>query len=170
MLPFGGQGANQAIEDAGALGCILGSVQDCESMALRLQIFESVRIKRASTIQVLSKVRAGREKEVEKELVEFLEPGSHPPGSLMARNVHAYRPAVRPLAGVYLDSLGPEPSSMMPTSHAFGTHSRSGSFRKYWSNTLIPSHTGEHTGRGPRADMLRSSSLISRIVACLTRA
>nr|POF15432.1 hypothetical protein CFP56_71928 [Quercus suber] len=90
MLPFGGQGANQAIEDAGALGRVLDNVQDSRKIATRLQMFESIRIKRASIIQILSKVRAGREKEVEKEVQEFLEPGVRAPESLTDRNVHAY--------------------------------------------------------------------------------
>lgn len=71
MLPFGGQGSNQAIEDGGALGYLLSSVEDTATIGQRLKIFESVRKDRASRVQTLSKVRAGKEKEVEQELRNY---------------------------------------------------------------------------------------------------
>lgn len=77
MLPFGGQGANQAIEDAGALGCFLKGIDDASRIPQRLALFEKVRRKRASRTQIMSKVRVGRELEVRHELEEFADP----PGS-----------------------------------------------------------------------------------------
>lgn len=77
MLPFGGQGANQAIEDAGALGHLLKGIDDMANVLQRVAVFEKVRRKRASRTQILSKVRVGREKEVRQELEAFAEP----PGS-----------------------------------------------------------------------------------------
>lgn len=68
MLPFGGQGSNQAIEDGGALGFLLKDVHDAGEVTQRLQLFEKVRKDRASRVQILSKVRLGKEKAVEKEL------------------------------------------------------------------------------------------------------
>ena len=75
MLPFGGQGANQAMEDGGALGYLLRGVEDATAIPARLAIFDRVRRNRASRIQTLSKVRAGREKEVEQELKKYIENG-----------------------------------------------------------------------------------------------
>ncbi|THC94866.1 hypothetical protein EYZ11_005667 [Aspergillus tanneri] len=71
MLPFGGQGANQAIEDAGALGALLTGVHSPAQLPRRLQLFEKVRRLRASRIQVLSKTRLGKEKAVEEELRQY---------------------------------------------------------------------------------------------------
>ena len=68
MLPFGGQGSNQAIEDGGALGCLLKDVDDLSVIPQRLELFEKVRKDRASRIQILSKVRVGKEKDIEQEL------------------------------------------------------------------------------------------------------
>ena len=77
MLPFGGQGSNSAIEDAGSLGYLFSGVDDAESVTERLRLFEHARKARASRIQVLSSVRAGKEKEVEEELRRYADP----PGS-----------------------------------------------------------------------------------------
>ncbi|KAL9120672.1 MAG: hypothetical protein Q9187_002771 [Circinaria calcarea] len=68
MLPFGGQGANQSIEDGGALGYLLKDVNDANELFQRLAIFETVRRNRASRVQTLSKMRMGKEKEIEAEL------------------------------------------------------------------------------------------------------
>ncbi len=80
MLPFGGQGSNQAIEDGGALGFLLGGVDSVADIPSRLLLFDRVRRKRASRVQVLSKVRIGKEKEVQQELQLHAE--SHEPGKL----------------------------------------------------------------------------------------
>lgn len=71
MLPFGGQGANQAIEDAGALGAILSDMSSVEDLPKRLALFDKVRRLRASRVQVLSTVRLGKEKDVEDEVKKY---------------------------------------------------------------------------------------------------
>ena len=77
MLPFGGQGSNQAIEDAGALGFLLKGIEQWPDITQRLEMFEIVRRKRASRVQVLSKVRVGKEQDVQHELLAYADP----PGS-----------------------------------------------------------------------------------------
>ena len=74
MLPFGGQGSNLAVEDAGSLGYLLRGVNDATSLKDRLHLFEQARKARASRVQILSSVRAGREKEVEEELRRYADP------------------------------------------------------------------------------------------------
>lgn len=71
MLPFGGQGANQALEDAGALGLLLEGLLDAKDLPNRLALFEKVRRLRASRVQILSKVRLGKERAVEQELKQY---------------------------------------------------------------------------------------------------
>lgn len=75
MLPFGGQGANQAIEDAGAISILFRDLHSAEDLPARLALFEKVRTKRASRVQVLSTVRVGKEKEVEGEVLKYMEDG-----------------------------------------------------------------------------------------------
>jgi salicylate hydroxylase len=66
MLPFGAQGANQAIEDAGALAVVLsGDDTSPQNLMHRLAVFEKVRRLRASRVQIMSGVRLGKEKLVE---------------------------------------------------------------------------------------------------------
>lgn len=77
MLPFGGQGSNQAIEDGGALGYLLRGVDNHTDISDRLALFEQVRRNRASRVQILSKARVGLEKSVQEELQEYADP----PGS-----------------------------------------------------------------------------------------
>lgn len=79
MLPFGGQGSNQAIEDAGALGFLFNGIDSADKIPKKLQLFELARKDRASRVQTLSKVRAGKEKEVEEQLRLYADP----PGSGM---------------------------------------------------------------------------------------
>lgn len=79
MLPFGGQGANQAIEDAGALGALFSNGETAEHVLSRLSLFEQVRRLRASRVQTTSRVRLGKEKEVEAQLRQYADP----PGSGM---------------------------------------------------------------------------------------
>lgn len=71
MLPFGGQAANQAIEDGGALGVLLSDVNDNTEIPQRIRVFESVKKDRTSIIQILSSVRIGRENEVKEKLRSF---------------------------------------------------------------------------------------------------
>ena len=77
MLPFGGQGSNQAIEDAGALGYLLNNIEAGEPLTKRVALFDTVRRKRASRVQILSKVRVGKEMDVREELMRYADP----PGS-----------------------------------------------------------------------------------------
>ena len=74
MLPFGGQGANQALEDAGALGYLLNDVNEERKVGKRIKMFETVRRKRASRVQILSKVRVGKEQDVREELLLYADP------------------------------------------------------------------------------------------------
>ena len=90
MLPFGGQGANQAIEDAGALGSVLDDLQDISVLSERLAMFQQIRLNRASMIQTLSSVRVGRELEVKGKLAKFALPGEMIPGSFQERSIHAF--------------------------------------------------------------------------------
>ena len=75
MLPFGGQGSNQAMEDGGALGFLLQGVEEMADIPKRLSLFDKVRRKRASRVQILSKVRIGKEEEVQQELKLHAETG-----------------------------------------------------------------------------------------------
>ena len=75
MLPFGGQGSNQAIEDGGALGAVLANMSDVAELPLRLGLFVTVRHSRASRVQILSSVRANNEHLVEEQLKPYMEPG-----------------------------------------------------------------------------------------------
>lgn len=77
MLPFGGQGANQAIEDAGAISILFQNLHDAKDLPGRLELFEKIRTKRASRVQVLSTVSVGKEKEVEGEVMKYMEDGLH---------------------------------------------------------------------------------------------
>lgn len=82
MLPFSGQGGNAAMEDGGALGYLFRGIQDPAAVEKQLQLFELVRKQRASRVQILSTVRANREKEVEEELKKYADP----PGSGRLQN------------------------------------------------------------------------------------
>lgn len=74
MLPFGAQGANQAIEDAGALGALFPSNVSVTDIPRRLVLFEKVRRLRASRVQTLSMVRLGKEMEVKDQVQQFADP------------------------------------------------------------------------------------------------
>lgn len=73
MLPLGGQGSNQAMEDGCALGCLLKGVENATTVPSRLVLLDRARRNRASRVQILSKVLAGKEKEVEHELKQYLD-------------------------------------------------------------------------------------------------
>ena len=77
MLPFGGQGSNQAIEDTGALRCLFGNVEPGESLTKSLDLFDRVRRISVTRTQTMSKVRVGKEREVREELLQYADP----PGS-----------------------------------------------------------------------------------------
>ncbi len=89
MLPFGGQGSNQAIEDAGALGYLFNNLETEASVTKRMTLFETVRRKRASRVQILSKVRVGKELDVQEELLQYADPpGSGEPSLLLCMKVN----------------------------------------------------------------------------------
>lgn len=90
MLPFSGQAANQAMEDAGALGALFKGVSTSAEVSQRLQIFESVKRNRTAMIQVLSSARAGLEYTVADKLRQYAEPGSEIPKSHGDRTHFAY--------------------------------------------------------------------------------
>ncbi|KAK6951600.1 hypothetical protein Daesc_006122 [Daldinia eschscholtzii] len=91
MLPFGAQGANQAIEDAGALGALFGNGEWAADVPSRLVTYEKVRRLRASRVQSLSRVRLGKEKEVEDRVRLYADPpGSDVPTSFAERLKHDY--------------------------------------------------------------------------------
>ncbi|KID97527.1 Monooxygenase, FAD-binding protein, partial [Metarhizium majus ARSEF 297] len=75
MLPFGGQGSNQAVEDGGVLGRVLAGVQDAAGLPQRLELFDKLRVRRASRIQILSSVRANNEHLVQDQIAQYMEPG-----------------------------------------------------------------------------------------------
>ena len=75
MLPFSGQGATQAIEDAGAISVLFQGLSSATDIPTRLAVFDKVRTKRAARVQVVSKVRVGKEREIEEELKQYLEDG-----------------------------------------------------------------------------------------------
>ena len=81
MLPFSGQGSNTAMEDGGALGYLFRGIQDPAAVEKQARLFELVRKQRVSRIQILSTVRANREKDVEQELKKYADP----PGSGRSR-------------------------------------------------------------------------------------
>ncbi|KAL8832098.1 MAG: hypothetical protein Q9191_000477 [Dirinaria sp. TL-2023a] len=90
MLPFSGQAANQAMEDAGALGALFKGVNTSAEVSQRLQIFENVKRNRTAMIQVLSSARAGLEYTVADKLRQYAEPGSEIPKSHGDRTHFAY--------------------------------------------------------------------------------
>ncbi|KAI1452436.1 putative salicylate hydroxylase [Annulohypoxylon moriforme] len=93
MLPFGGQGANQAIEDAGALGALFsGGNESVADVAGRFSLYEQVRRLRASRVQSLSRIRLGDEKKVEARVRQYADPpDSAVPTSFFERIAHDYK-------------------------------------------------------------------------------
>ena len=84
MLPFGGQGSNQAIEDAGAIGYLCNGLGTEDPVMRALDMFDTVRRKRASRVQILSKVRVGKEKDVREELLQYADPPGSGESSLVS--------------------------------------------------------------------------------------
>ena len=109
MLPFGGQGSNSAIEDGGALGYLLRGVTNREDVPERLKMFQEARQARAARVQILSSVRAGKEKEVEEQLLQYADPA----GSSKSAGMSASRLRTDRTIGV--------PTNMMErTAHDYG--------------------------------------------------
>ncbi|RYC80438.1 hypothetical protein BFJ63_vAg16674 [Fusarium oxysporum f. sp. narcissi] len=73
MLPHQGQGANQAIEDAGALGILLSNISDRKDIARRLELVQSLRRKRSSAMQVFSNAGQDQSHRIIKEVQPFME-------------------------------------------------------------------------------------------------
>ncbi|KAI2708486.1 hypothetical protein CBS147332_6547 [Penicillium roqueforti] len=91
MLPFSGQGANQAIEDAGALKILFEKIDSLEEVPNRMALFEKVRRRRVSRVQVMSSVRVGRETAIWEELHAHADPpGSDVPKNFIERLAHDF--------------------------------------------------------------------------------
>lgn len=73
MLPFGGQAANQAIEDAAVLGVLLKDIHDKADLVPRLQLYNKMRRNRVSIVQILSSTRFGDEGAAQDRLRRFFE-------------------------------------------------------------------------------------------------
>ena len=78
MLPFNGQGGNQALEDAGALLALFSSLggKDEDAVGERMRMFDAVRKNRASRQQIVSSVPAEEVKDLGEKLVEYEEEGA----------------------------------------------------------------------------------------------
>ncbi|PLB48724.1 putative salicylate hydroxylase, partial [Aspergillus steynii IBT 23096] len=91
MLPFSGQGANQALEDAGALGCLFDGVHSADEIATRIALFEKVRRLRVARTQLMSSVRVGKEGEIQTELRRYADPpGADVPQTFAERLAHDF--------------------------------------------------------------------------------
>ncbi|KAK1146867.1 hypothetical protein N8T08_002191 [Aspergillus melleus] len=91
MLPFSGQGANQAIEDAGALGYLFDGVHSADEIPTRIALFEKVRRLRVSRTQLMSSVRVGKEGEIQTELRRYADPlGADVPQTFSERLAHDF--------------------------------------------------------------------------------
>ncbi|TIC91646.1 6-hydroxynicotinate 3-monooxygenase [Colletotrichum higginsianum] len=72
MLPHQGQGANQAIEDAGALGVFLANVKDRNEVPRRLESVQNIRRDRAGAMQIFSNAGQDESHRIEKEVQPFI--------------------------------------------------------------------------------------------------
>ncbi len=91
MLPFGGQGATQGMEDAAVLGILLQH-QKSDKLEDVLALFETIRKNRATRVQILSSARAGRESQVAEKIAPYLdETAPKAPMSLPERVQHDFR-------------------------------------------------------------------------------
>lgn len=88
MLPLAAQGANQGIEDGGVLGHVLANINTSADIPQRLQLFDQLRVKRASRVQILSTIRYSNESLVREKLEPYMEPGMEVPESFHARAMH----------------------------------------------------------------------------------
>ncbi|KAK8098428.1 salicylate hydroxylase [Apiospora kogelbergensis] len=109
MLPFGGQGAAQGMEDGAALGVLLKSQsEDGVETESALSLFQTIRRNRVARIQILSSVRAGRESKVANKMGPYLdETVPKAPTSLHERFVHdsKYDTLVAPRLSLSAESL-----------------------------------------------------------------
>jgi 2-polyprenyl-6-methoxyphenol hydroxylase-like FAD-dependent oxidoreductase len=72
MWPTRGQGAAQAIEDAGVLSVLMSGLKDDSEITGRLALYDELRVRRTSVIQLLSRTSevAMNGKEVSEDLAE----------------------------------------------------------------------------------------------------
>ncbi|KAL5044358.1 hypothetical protein BDW71DRAFT_199045 [Aspergillus fruticulosus] len=84
MLPHQGQGGAQAIEDGAALGEIFAGIKDAptkDEIHDRLRIFEKVRLRRVSAMQVLSDAGQDRVFEVRERAQQYMPEGVKVPSN-----------------------------------------------------------------------------------------
>ena len=110
MLPFGGQGSSQAIEDGGALGFLLKGVTEATEISERLKLFEKVREIRVSKVQIVSKARVGKEKDVESQVKQYTE----------GENNHKGKATKTPILAFFNDKKGVPTSFPERMAHDFG--------------------------------------------------
>ncbi|KAK2786809.1 hypothetical protein FQN53_006106 [Emmonsiellopsis sp. PD_33] len=80
MFPTTGQGGCQSIEDAGALGVLLGGMRNIDELPSRLQLYQSLRMKRVPVIQAMSGTIVGKEGLISEKLHGSL-PWGRPPST-----------------------------------------------------------------------------------------
>jgi len=68
-----GQGGGQAIEDGAALGALLSHIQSLDDVPKRLQLFEQVRKKRGSAMQMFSNAGQEEAEKIEKDAQPFVD-------------------------------------------------------------------------------------------------
>ncbi|PVI04788.1 hypothetical protein DM02DRAFT_624581 [Periconia macrospinosa] len=73
MLPFGGQGVNQAIEDGASLGLFMRVIESI-TVLKRLQAYVQFRHRRVARTQLLASVRPGNEGQVIDQVKLLIEP------------------------------------------------------------------------------------------------
>jgi 2-polyprenyl-6-methoxyphenol hydroxylase-like FAD-dependent oxidoreductase len=57
MWPRQGQGAAQSVEDAATLGVLMGGITDLADVSRRLEMYDALRVRRSSIVQLLSRTR-----------------------------------------------------------------------------------------------------------------
>ena len=67
-----GQGANQAIEDAGALGVFLSNVHHLTEVPRYLELFQNIRRERAAAMQIFSNAGQDQANLIEKEAQKYI--------------------------------------------------------------------------------------------------
>ncbi|MCJ1472621.1 hypothetical protein MMC13_001270 [Lambiella insularis] len=73
MLPHQGQGGNQSIEDAGALGILLSDLTSIDQLTGRLDLIQNTRRDRASVMQILSNAGQDQSHKVEKDAQPYIQ-------------------------------------------------------------------------------------------------
>lgn len=71
MLPHQGQGGAQAIEDSVALGTVLSHCTP-EVIEERLKLFEDIRVKRGSVMQIFSNAGQDEPEKIRKDAAKFI--------------------------------------------------------------------------------------------------